>query len=341
MFKRFKGKRILITPLNWGLGHGTRCIPLIKILEEAGATIIIGSDGATLQLLRRYFPEKTFEELPSYHIKYWSNNMMINAILLAPFGLWARFAENVAIKRLIKNHQIDVIISDNRFGCWNKRVENIFITHQLNLVYRIKWFEAVLNYFNKRWRQRFEEIWVPDYMDSMLSGKLSSESNDSNVHFVGPLSIHEKTSGIKDVDVLVLLSGPEPQRTKLEGLLIKMLEGVSELKVVFVAGSNNGVGVGTKEVEYHYIMYGNELTKMLNRSKLIICRSGYSTLMDVYDKDIATILIPTPDQSEQEYLGGRFAQIKKHSKYISQQEIELLSPAKFQTLMKKLLRELE
>ena len=131
-----KGKNILIAPLNWGLGHATRCIPIIRALEKNQYTPIIASDGAALQLLQKEFPHLQALELPSYQIEYAKKGSDFKWKLLknTPKMIEAILEEKKVVKKWVKEFQLVGIISDNRLGVYNKKVQSVFITHQLNVL---------------------------------------------------------------------------------------------------------------------------------------------------------------------------------------------------------------
>ena len=76
-------KRILVAPLNWGLGHATRCIPIIRALKAHNFEPVIASDGAALQLLKKEFPDLEHVELPSYNITYPKNGKRFKSKLIS------------------------------------------------------------------------------------------------------------------------------------------------------------------------------------------------------------------------------------------------------------------
>jgi len=305
----FSGKTIFYGALDWGLGHATRSVPIIKRLLKNN-TVILGFTPLTQLVLDDEFPELTKVVLPAYDIKYSKIlPLWFKLGLSAPRISAVIKAENEALKTIIENHAVDIIISDNRFGLYSEKIHSVFITHQLFLKTPV--FENSASKINQNFIRRFHEVWVPDYEHEAesLSGELSHGKHfHKNVKYIGPQSrladVIATTEG-DTYDYLVLLSGPEPSRTELEK---KVFEKVisSGKKTAFIKGSGLGVSGSEREtIKLFDLPRKDELKKLILSSEKIICRSGYSTLMDMHllgKKEL--ILIPTPGQTEQEYLAA-------------------------------------
>lgn len=306
-------KRILVAPLNWGLGHVTRCIPIIQALLHQGFEPVIASDGVALSLLRKEFPTLSSIELPSYKVTYAKKgkNFKLKLIKDSPKVLKAVKNEKKAIKDIVETHNISGIISDNRMGVYSKKVPSVFITHQLNVLSgKTTWLSTKMH---EKIIKKFDVCWVPDNKGAInLSGKLGHKDTlDIPTKYIGPLSRFKKY----DVDpinkILVLISGPEPQRTLLEEKLFTELKGYPE-KVVFVKGkmeqeqTRESVG----NITVYNFMTSELLEKTINESELVISRSGYTTIMDLAKLNKKAFFIPTPGQFEQEYLAKRLTKSK-------------------------------
>lgn len=301
-------KRILVAPLNWGLGHATRCIPIINALLKENFVPVIASDGSALKLLRKEFPNLSSIELPSYHITYAKNGRLFKLKLLkdSPKLLNAIKEEKKAISRILERNDIAGIISDNRLGVRNKKVPSVFITHQLHVLSgSTSWLSTKVH---QKFIKKFDTCWVPDVKgEPNLSGKLGHVKKfDIPTEYIGPLSrFMPKSSTIKN-NLMVLLSGPEPQRSLLEDKLLLELKNYPG-KIVFVKGimeqEQTKQDVGNMSV-YNFMTSGL-LEKTINESALIISRSGYTTIMDMAKLNKKTFFIPTPGQFEQEYLAKR------------------------------------
>lgn len=301
-------KNILVAPLNWGLGHATRCIPIILKLEEFGFTPIIASDGAALQLLKKEFPHLTSLELPSYRISYpqKSKNFRWKMIQNIPTIILAAAKEGKLVDKWITEHQLSGIISDNRIGVYSNQIPSIYITHQLNVLTGLTTY--VSTKLHQKIMRKFTECWIPDFENEPnLSGKLGhSNKPDSRIKYIGPLSRFRKMDVRLKYDLMVLLSGPEPQRSSLEEKIILELKKYAG-KVVFVKGivAEKQEISQAENITFYNFMQTEELEKALNESKLVLCRSGYTTIMDLAKLEKKAFFIPTPGQFEQEYLAKK------------------------------------
>lgn len=301
-------KNILVAPLNWGLGHATRCIPIIRALLDNGFTPILASDGVALRMLQKEFPQLTALELPSYEIEYAKNgaNFKWKMLQNAPKIIEAVSSEKKIIKEWVKEYCLSGIISDNRLGVFSKKVPSVFITHQLNvLTGNTSWLSGKLHRMIIR---KFAQCWVPDVDNVLnLTGKLGHlKSPEFEVKYIGPLSRFEKKELPKKYDLMVILSGPEPQR----GILDKFLQNEVLFfngKVVFVKGIVEAQQTmkQVQNVTYYNFMASEDLERTFNESKTVLCRSGYTTIMDLAKLEKKAFFIPTPGQYEQEYLAKR------------------------------------
>lgn len=303
-----QNKRILIAPLNWGLGHATRCIPVIEALENHGYEPIIASDGVALELLKKEFPGRKILELPSYKIEYAKNGSYFKLKMLfqIPNMIKAVRNENRVVEQWIKEHNIEGIISDNRLGVYAKKIPSVFITHQLNvLTGNTTWITTKIHrlFINKH-----KQCWVPDVESKPnLTGKLGHPDNcPVNIKYIGPLSRLNKKSLPKKYDLMVILSGPEPQRTMLEDKLRKELVHFDG-STIFIRGVVEPEQKTTTEanITYHNFMGTAALEDAFNESEVVLCRSGYTTVMDLAQLGKKAFFIPTPGQYEQEYLAKK------------------------------------
>ncbi len=305
-------KRILIAPLNWGLGHATRCIPIINALIICGFEPILASDGNALLLLQKEFPNLSSVELPSYNITYAKSGKLFKLKLLkdSPKLINAIKAEKKVLTEIIENNNISGVISDNRLGIYSKNIPSVFITHQLNVLSgNTTWLSTKMH---QKFIHKFDVCWVPDTESNInLSGKLGhTDSLKVSKEYIGPLSRFKKRNLSTVNDILVLLSGPEPQRTLLEEKLLVELKNYNG-KVVFVKGvvekkqARKRIG---NMVIYNF-MTSELLEKTINESALVIARSGYTTIMDLAKLNKKAFFIPTPGQFEQEYLAKRLTDL--------------------------------
>lgn len=303
-------KCILIAPLNWGLGHATRCIPIINGLIAYNFEVIIASDGNALKLLKKEFPNLLSLELPSYAIEYSKKKLYFKLKFLKhlPKLLKAIKLEQKSVKKIIEDYKIDGIISDNRFGVYSKKIPSVYITHQLHVL------SGCTTWLTSRMHQRiikkYNECWIPDTKGKdNLSGKLGHLKHLSiPVKYLGVLSRFNKTNTEKIYDVLVLLSGPEPQRTILEEFLLKQIKNFKGT-VLFVKGTVEEVQTKIKNGHITLVnfMQSEDLETAINQSEIIISRSGYTTILDLAKLGKKAFFIPTSGQFEQEYLAKRLA----------------------------------
>ena len=315
-------KRILVAPLGWGLGHATRCIPLVEELLRAGAEPWLASDGRALHLLRREFPDLPLLELPSYPIRYFSDHMVLNVATRSHGLLAAIWRENRLVQRWVREHRFDALLSDNRFGCFAPGLPSIFLTHQLFI--RTPWqaLDWAVRQLNHRFIRQFSECWVPDYPDlPNLSGRLSHGDTRLPHSFIGPLSRMQTLERPQRYDVAVVLSGPEPQRTRLEQTLLRQASTLP-LRWLFVQGLTEERQQWRRQdqIDLCNFMSSGELNEALAASRIVVCRSGYSSIMDLAVLGKKAVLIPTPGQTEQEYLAQR---LYRHKLFYTQSQAQL------------------
>lgn len=307
-----RSRRILVAPINWGLGHATRCIPIIKKLEEKGYTPFLASDGAALELLKKEFPHLRSFELPSYNITYTSRGSLLKWKLLldSPHILRNIKKEKLATKILVEKLNLHGIISDSRFGVRYKHLPNVFITHQLNVLSGNTTFLS--SSLHQQYIRKYDECWVPDAPGKPnLSGFLGHPRSTSEaVQYMGIISRFKKRELPQIYDYMVLLSGPEPQRSLLEDILFRELKQ-TEKRILFVRGKISEVpaAFSSPNMTITNYLFGKDLEEALNSSKVIISRSGYTTLMDLAKLGKKAFFIPTPGQFEQEYLAERMSKL--------------------------------
>ncbi len=295
-------KKIIVAPLNWGLGHASRCVPIIQFLLKNKYVPIIASDGKALVFLQKEFPELESIKLPSYGISY-AKNLKISLVLQIPKIAKAIRKERKDIQKyLSKNTDVVGVISDNRFGVRSNSIPSVYLTHQINVFSGLT--TVISSVTHQKIIRKFDECWIPDTKDNQLSGLLSQTRNQKiNRKHIGVLSRFKKESLPKVNDVLVILSGIESQRKSLEERILVEFKNYNG-KVVLVQGKiekeqtvkiQNGIKI------YNYLL-SSELEKEINQSELVICRSGYSSIMDLAVLHKNVFFIPTPNQPEQQYL---------------------------------------
>lgn len=300
---------VLVAPLDWGLGHATRCIPVISELLRQNAHIVLAGEGNIKNLLQKEFPQLSFARLKGYNIRYSQNKWTLPFVLATqiPKIISAIKYENIRLREIVNEHKIDGIISDNRYGLFHANLPSVFITHQLLIKTSLGNFaDEYLQNLNYNYINKFTECWVPD--TEHLPGLANELSHPKKlpaipVKYIGALSRFKMAKEEKSKHLLILLSGPEPQRTILENIFIEQLKFYKEA-VVFVRGllqSSEEIKLLANVTVFNHLP-AEALNKKMNEANFVISRSGYSTVMDLAAVKKKSILIATPGQSEQEYL---------------------------------------
>ncbi len=269
----------------------------------------MASDGVALHLLRAEFPHLPTVDLPSYRIRYDTPSMIWNIGRQLPRILWAMWREHQVTEQLVKQYGLSGILSDNRYGCFSRRANSVLITHQLHI--RTPWLSWLVRPVIRFFFSRFDAIWVPDVEEPPgLSGDLSHGKNRfrAKVQFVGILTRMQAYDASQEYDIAVVLSGPEPQRSILEQRLIEQAMFLP-YKFIFIQGNTQAKNHHfiSKNIEVVSYLTSEELNKVLLSSHFLISRSGYSSIMDLAALGKKALLIPTPGQTEQEYLADFFA----------------------------------
>jgi UDP:flavonoid glycosyltransferase YjiC (YdhE family) len=301
-------ERVLVAPLHWGLGHATRCIPLIKAELAAGNEVIIAAEKGPRALLEEAFPHLAFTSIPFMEITYpRDGNMARHFFFQGPKLLWSILQEHRVLQRLIKKEKIDRVLSDARFGLWSKCAKCIFIHHQIEI--RSPMFQGFINMLNRWVMRQYDEVWVPDFASAPgLAGTLSHpQHTPPNLRYIGPLSRFEhavQPATTTEWDVVAIVSGPEPQRSLFEESLIARFKASGERVLLLRGKPDEGKAssqMGQLTVVPH--LSNAALLDALSKTKKVIARSGYSTIMDLHVLGITNVeYYPTPGQTEQVYL---------------------------------------
>ncbi len=297
--------KILVSPLNWGLGHASRCVPVIKELIRQGAEVVIAAEEHPKALLEQEFSNLETIEFPGYQITYPSGgNMAVHMLKIMPKILNGIKKEHQFLEKTVEQLGIDGIISDNRFGLYHNQIPTVFMTHQVMV--KSPFGEALIQKLNGRFMSKYSSVWIPDFEgEPNLSGDLAHQySIPNHASYIGPLSRfnHLDEPNEYDYDVLAVISGPEPQRTLFQHILQTELE-LTNVKAMMVLGkADTPINQEIEGVTITNHLPAKELNRAFQRAKIIIARSGYSTLMDLAATGKRAILIPTPGQTEQEYL---------------------------------------
>lgn len=330
-------KTILVSPLDWGLGHATRVTPVINHLLGKGFRVILAADGRSYHYFRKEFPSLELYRLPGIRVNY--SRFLPFAVKIffqVPKIFFGMYREKIKLKRLLKREPVDLIISDNRYGLSCKHLPSVFISHQVNILMpdQIQFTERVVHKMISGFAHKFTHYWIPDMEhEPNLSGVLSHPPSKEGSEYIGVLSRLEPKETDEKLDFLVMLSGPEPQRSIFEDKILS-----SPLLKKYNAAVVRGLPEGTdlpeniQGVKVLNHASAQELSGLICAAKFVICRSGYSTLMDLYHLQTPAVIVPTPGQTEQEYLAkhlnnGSFKSIKQ-KKFTLEQAIVLGSSLK-------------
>lgn len=354
--------KILITPLNWGLGHATRCIPLIREFLSHGCEVVIGASGASASLLRQEFPDLPHITTPGPKIRYAKRGGLFAIFLIGQLpGLFKQFyQEKKWILKAVHELKPDLIVSDNRYGCFHPNIPSALVTHQLNIKTGLGgFFDRLMRRLLYRLFNNFNEVWVPDCPTEVsFGGELSHPIIKPKVpvYYIGPLNrFQERSTPInrgeslnlsneKNFQLLVLLSGPEPQRSILESMVSQQLIDLP-VQACLLRGLPSNEESATEGVsQKHFgnslqqlpLLYGNSkitlldhlpaapMQEMIQQADIILCRSGYTTLMEILPLHKKLILIPTPGQPEQMYLAKYYGE-KRYALAVNQRGLHLKS----------------
>ncbi|MBC7936863.1 MAG: glycosyl transferase family 28 [Rhizobacter sp.] len=319
-----KPLRVLISPLDWGLGHATRIITIVEILQKYDVQVLIAAEGAAALLLQTEFPGIKILSLKGYRVRYSRSkkNFIFKLAGQLP-GIFASIKrENRWLKKVVMDHKIDAVISDNRFGFYHRSIPSVYITHQLFIETGKKWMNDLAQKIHYKYINRFTECWVPDFEEGItLAGKLSHPEKLPNVpvSYLGPLSRFKKEKENISDQLLIILSGPEPQRTIWEKEILQQVKKIpgSVILVRGLPGNDEKIAAPANLTIYNHIP-ARELNTLILRSAVILSRSGYSTVMDLFALQKAALLVPTPGQSEQEYLAD-YLHLDQHLFYSCRQ----------------------
>lgn len=312
-----KRPKILVAPLDWGLGHATRCIPIIYELINFPCEVIIATAGDQERLLRGEFPHLRFVSLQGYRMGY-ARGRLSNRLYISrqvPKIIRKIRYENKWLRRFIAAEQPDAVISDNRYGLYADQIPCIFITHQIHIRTGFgRVLDQILERINHYYIRKFSTCWIPDNINqSSLAGALSNPPSVKGIPtvMIGPISRFRPCQSKSDNHVLILLSGPEPQRTILE---IKLLELTRFIGRTIILVRGLPLETHLPDCPPNVRIFNHASTDQLNHwicsAEFVISRSGYTTIMDLMLLGKKSILIPTPGQTEQEYLADWLYQNK-------------------------------
>jgi UDP:flavonoid glycosyltransferase YjiC (YdhE family) len=303
--------KVLVAPLDWGLGHATRCIPIIHALTELKITVVLAASGPIATIFQKEFPSLKILPLGGYNITYGrtKSSFKYSLMLKLPRIISCIRYENKWLKQLLASEHFDAVISDNRFGMYHRQVPSVYITHQLNIQTGSKLSDWIARRIHYSFVNRYSECWVPDAAFAPNLGAILSHPvvyPKIPTRYLGLISRFQKKPVQKDIDLLIILSGPEPQRSMLEKLILDQLSELPR-RAVLVRGLPAGPPLNHTQfpmLEIYDHLPASELSTLIQRSDMVVSRCGYSTVMDLAILRQKAILVPTPGQTEQEYLAG-------------------------------------
>lgn len=324
--------KILIAPLDWGLGHTTRCFPIVKTFLDYGVAVYMAASGASATLIADNFPQVTILPLSGYGITYSKKKHFFAAKIVGqiPKIFKAIRHENKWLRQQQEKYHFDAIISDNRYGLYLKDVPSVIMTHQLQIQSGMgNWVDLHLQKWHYRLLAKFTECWIVDDEQGGISGILGHpDKKPDHIFYMGILSqfMLYNTVPVKEKkdQILLLLSGPEPMRSLFEQKILEQARTLTQYNFILVAGTPSSVRSEDLPEHIVYIPYLNAagLMPLLQESALVVCRSGYSTVMDLCFFGKNAVLVPTPGQSEQEYLAsylqksGAFSNVAQHELHL-------------------------
>ena len=303
--------KIIYAVCSWGLGHATRSLPVIRELIKENNKVTIISNGRSLELLKKELGENIeYFDIPDYPMLLSENSrqFMAKSVVYWPSFIARMESGLQSLKKILEKRKCDRIISDARYDMYSRKIPSFFISHQIRIMnpLRIKMFERGSEIFNLFFFKRFVGVIVPDYKENNLSGNLSHNLrriDENKLHYVGVLSDFKKKKTKKDIDYLISISGPEPQRTMLEEKLVPQVDNLEGKIIITLGKTEDKDKFDKKNIETYSFLSKDKREDFLNRAKLVVSRSGYSTILDLAVIGTKALMTPTPGQVEQVYLG--------------------------------------
>lgn len=322
--------KVIYAVCSWGLGHATRSLPVIRKLIKEDNKITIISNGRSLELLKKELGNNIeYFDIPDYPMLLSENSrqFMAKSVVYWPSFIGRMESGLQRLKKILENRKCNRIISDARYDMYNRKIPSFFISHQIRILnpLRIKMFERGSEIFNLFFFKRFCGIIIPDYKEDNLSGDLSHNLrriDENKLHYVGVISDFKKKKTKQDIDYLISISGPEPQRTMLEETLLSQVDDLKGKVIITLGKTESKDKFDKKGVETHSFLSKEKREDFLNRAKLVVSRSGYSTILDLAVIGTKALMTPTPGQVEQEYL-GQYHNKKKTFYSVKQDNINL------------------
>ncbi|MBL7899077.1 MAG: hypothetical protein JNJ99_11120 [Crocinitomicaceae bacterium] len=305
-------KRVLISPLDWGMGHTTRCVVLIKQLISSGNVVFFAGNTDQIDFMKREFPQIEFLFLAGYNVQFDSGKSSYLQIINQLFKIKSAINnENDTVKKLVDQFKIDIIISDNRYGLFASATKNILITHQLSL--QIPYLKNWVNSQLQKWINKFDFCWIPDDEKNPLCGELINASLKIPKLYIGLLNRFSHAETPSRYKYIGIISGPEPERSIFAIKLEKFLISKHEPALMIGYEGNN------PKITYCKNPTTGELGQLILESETVISKAGYTTIMEMTDLKKNAILISTRGQFEQEYLAKNIQ--SENIQFVSESDI--------------------
>ena len=286
--------KVLVAPLDWGLGHATRCVPVVREFLRAGAEVELAVVKANANFFREVFPDLRQRLAPSYNIVYpkhgynmalWllKNSVHLNAVM--------RYEHHFA-EEMVERHGYDVLFSDNRFAFYSKNALSIYMTHQRRIAFPRAFaaFERIGVMWHANIMRKFDEVWVPDLeIYPGYAGSLSHSGatpGDKPMRYVGTLSRFSEMDAAGAGKNAVKAGGNAPAPVDLERDVDLM--SVSE----FMAHSTNVEWNAAPEVH----VAGMDGTEMRAAYKVVAVVSGVEPARTQFEQQLREALQQIPGQ---------------------------------------------
>jgi uncharacterized protein (TIGR00661 family) len=302
--------KVFYSVLNMGLGHATRSLPIIQEFIDRKWQIWVGSNGRSLQFLKRELPEVSFIETPDYGISYSRGGLLLPKLVLQIPKMMRKIREEKRLcDRVCEEISPDLIISDHCYGVYHSKIPSYFISHQIRFAMpeSVQFLSGFISQFNLTYHKHYEKVLIPDFPDGtqgLLSGMLSDFPNsEKKYHFAGILSSLKKKEVPGKIVILVSISGPEPQRSVFEEIILEQINEVDGNKIIVLGKSEKSeLLIQKKDLKVYSHLPRDEMETLFNQAEVVITRPGYSTLMELVELGKKALLVPTPGQTEQLYL---------------------------------------
>ncbi|MEK6968538.1 MAG: glycosyltransferase [Nanoarchaeota archaeon] len=309
---------------NYGLGHATRMLPVIMKLIEQGEKVTIVAKGNSLLMLKNELGDASNYELMQYEVplKFSDKGFsMFETLKAGPSFISLISSQKKWLENFSAKEKIDRVIADGEIGYHLKNKKSFFVNNQLRLLPGSllgDGTELLTDVFSKG----FEKVIVPDDENGTLGGLLTSKTrfyDKKRLAYVGILSSIRKKNVVRNVDYFISISGPGISKEVFTRQVMEQLH-LLKGKVVVALGRPDLKEIASKgNAKIYPYLNRKQQESFLNKAKLVISRSGYTTMMELAEIDKKAFFIPTLNHPEQEYLAkfqknsGRFHYSKQDS----------------------------